>query len=207
MYCHNCGNKVIGNYCSSCGTKINGENSFNTPTNWALEQNFDELIKYPEVRALVSAYAEKSSKSLSAKEFLGLVDLAFAPIGGLSLRKLTDVMVPVYQKSGISTGKSAKEKFNQSVQLVVVKCLCSLAINGYPLESSDKAINGLVLTAKIPSDMWTWGGNILITIEDFSSYTEVNIDAKIKGQLYDWGKSKGVIKKIFSDIENMQIAV
>lgn len=207
MYCHNCGNKVIGNYCSNCGTKIKDENSSNAPTNWALEQNFDELIKYPEVRALISAYAEKSSKSLSSKEFLSLVDLAFVPIGGLSLKKLTDVIVPVYQKLGISTGKSAKEKFNQPVQLVIVKSLCSLAINGYPLESSDKAINGLVLTAKIPSDMWTWGGNILITIEDFSSYTEVNVDAKIKGQLYDWGKSKGVIKKIFSDIENIKFTV
>ena len=55
--------------------------------------------------------------------------------------------------------------------------------------------------------MWTWGGDIIITTEDFSSYTEVNVDAKIKGQLYDWGKSKGVIKKIFSNIENIKIPV
>jgi len=173
--------------------------------NWTSEKNFEELIHYPEVRTLISQYASQSNNTLTAREFLGLADSAFDQKGESTLQKLSDVIVPLYQNLGIGTGKSAHHRFNQSMQQVIVKSLCSLVRNGYPLNSFNKAINGIALTATIPADMWTWGGSILMSIEEVQSSTVVRIDAKIKGQLYDWGKSKGVINSVLSDIQQMQL--
>ena len=209
MYCHNCGKKVIGNFCSNCGTKVIGGNPdpSNAKIDWTAEQELDRLIKYPEVRKEISKYANESKKRLSSQKFLELVDLTFAPLVGLSTKSLSEIIVPLYHKLGINTGKSAKRNFNQIIQEVIVKSLCSLAKNGYPLKSCELAANGIVLTAEIPSSMWTWGGNIVISIEEITPFSEITIVTKIKGQLYDWGKSKKVIKKILSDIDNIKLSV
>lgn len=205
MYCHHCGKEVFGNYCSNCGTQVMGANLSHTGTSWDTESDFDKLIHYPAVRKIISKYADESPKRTSAKAFLKLVDTAIAPIAGLSTETLAEIVVPIYEKIGISTGKSEMRQYHQSIQKVIVKSFCSLAKNGYPLDTYKKANNGIVLTATIPSDLWTWGGNIIISIEEFPSFTQVNIATKIKGQFYDWGKSKKLINKFLLDIDQIHL--
>lgn len=205
MYCQNCGKEVFGKYCSNCGTKVVAENESESDINWSLEKDFSKLVKYPEIRNLISRYAGESSKKSSAKDFLGMVDIVFAPISEFSLEKMSDIIVPIFQKIGIATGKSETRNYKQSIQQLIVKSLCSLAKNGYPLESCQKATNGTVLTATIPSDMWTWGGNIVISIEVQNSFCKIDIATKIKGQMYDWGKSKKLIQRFFIDVETIKL--
>lgn len=210
MYCHNCGQKAFGNFCSHCGTKLitpevtDSAGSVAAP-HWSLEKNYTQLINYPDVRNLIAGYAEQSSKKLTAEEFLGLIDIVFKPVSGISLAKMTDLLVSIYGKMGIKTGKKAKRSFELPISEVIVKALCSLAKNGYPVKTVEQAVNGLAIIAKIPSDMWTWGGDLIITIEDMDSTTLVGIHVKIKGQLMDWGKSKKVIRKIMADIEGIPL--
>ena len=68
-----------------------------------------------------------------------------------------------------------------------------------------EANNGIVLIASIPSSMKTFGGEIIISLEEKAAETKVTVDAKIKGQLYDWGKSKSIVKALFLDIEEIEL--
>lgn len=169
------------------------------------ENKYEVLINKAEVRNLIAKYAQQSPHHLSAEDFLHLVDLAYKPIPGLSLSKLTEVMLPVFNKLGIKTGKSLISVIASPTSDIIIKVLCSLAKNGYALKAVEPASNGLILHAEISSDFFTWGGDILIVIEEQVSNTKISIDATIKGQLYDWGKSKGVINKILSDVNTIRI--
>lgn len=207
MYCSNCGAKVSGNFCSICGTKSSSESQSTAPTSdlhRTLESRYEDLVKRAEVRRLIESYASQSSSGVSADEFLKLADLAFKPLTGVSLHSISQIVVPVFQKMGIKTGRSYTHTFPVAAPDAIVKVLCSLAKNGYPLQSVEQGNNGLLLMAKLNSDLWTWGGDIVITVEDLQSKALVSIDVKIKGQLYDWGKSKSVIEKISGDMVNIK---
>lgn len=205
MYCHNCGKEVYGNFCSNCRAKVLEEGLSKSKIDWTVEKNFDKLIKNPRVREIILKYANESLKKISAQEFLELADTIFESLIGVSTKKVSDLVVPIYQKLGISTGKAERKNFNQPIQQVIVKSLCSLAKNGFPVESYEGASDGLLVTAKIPSDMWTWGGDIIISIEGNNSSSEINIVVKIKGQLYDWGKSKKLINSFLLDMQNIEL--
>jgi hypothetical protein len=207
MYCSNCGAKVEGNFCSQCGAKVSSDNSASVDTirDIGSENKYTALIKRADIRDLIAKYAQLSPHHLSAQDFLHLLDLAYKPIPGLSLSKLTEVVLPVFNKLGIKTGKSSVSIISSTASDVVIKVLCSLAKNGYALKSVDPASNGLIVHAEISSDFFTWGGDILIVIEEQSLTTKLSIDATIKGQLYDWGKSKGVINKILNDVASISI--
>lgn len=209
MYCQNCGAVVTGNFCSNCGAKVivPADAVINPPEPAvvALENKYESLIKQPEVRNLIAKYAQQSPHTLSAQDFLQLADLAYKPIPGVSFSKLSEAVVPIFTKLGIHTGKSFEETISATTSDVIVKVLCSLAKNGYTLKTVDQATNGIIVHAEISSDFWTWGGDLLLVIEECQLDTKVKIDVKIKGQLYDWGKSKGVIDKIVNDINTIKI--
>lgn len=208
MHCPNCGALTSGNFCSDCGARLAPEEIPDHPViqlHWSSEKNYRQLINYPEVRALIARYADTSSQNLTADQIFRLVDLVVKPVFGISLKKVSDIYVPIYKKVGIKTGKSSAENFAMPAQEVIVKVLCSLAKNGYPLENMEQAVNGLVLLAKIPSDMKTWGGNAVITIEEAAAGSRVVIGVRFKGQLIDWGKSRSVINKILDDIRSIEL--
>lgn len=116
---------------------LSGTNSEESviPQHWSLEKNYEQLVNYPEVRKLIARYADQSSKKLTAEEFLGLIDIVFKPVSGISLAKMSDTLVLIYRKMGIKTVKKAKRSFEMPISEVIVKALCSLAKNGYPFRS------------------------------------------------------------------------
>lgn len=208
MYCQNCGAKVSGNFCWQCGAKILSPTDIeNAPAPIISPENkYEALVKRPDVRESIAKYAALSPHTLSAQDFLAVADLAFKPLmGGISYSKLTEVIVPIYSKLGIHTGKSTSRIFNAATEEIIIKTLCSLAKNGNPLKSVEQATNGIVLHAEIPSNFYTWAGDLLIVIEEQAATTKVDINANIKGQLYDWGKSNKVINKILADIDTIKI--
>jgi hypothetical protein len=74
---------------------------------------------------------------------------------GVSLQEIAQVVVPIYQKIGIKTGKSYTQQFPMTASETIVKVLCSLAKNGYALQTVEQGSNGLLLLAKLGSDIWT----------------------------------------------------
>jgi hypothetical protein len=218
MYCSNCGAQASGNFCFACGAKLavdqpvametstaDSHATSGIPANPLLDNNYALLLQSPDVRRLIEHYAKQAPSNRSAEDFLKLADHAVKPFTKVSFATIAQIIVPIYQQLGIKTGKSYSNTFAISIQDMIIKILCSLAKNGYPLQSVERASNGLLFLARLNSDMWTWGGDIVITLENQDSKTSVSIDVKIKGQLYDWGKSKSIIEKISTDIVGIMV--
>ncbi len=207
MYCHQCGAKVNGNYCSRCGAKITTANSdFEPfPKDWANEIRYETLLRHPEVRDLIARHASQSQKSMSADDFLKLCDKAFVPITGVSLALIGAIVKPIYVNLGIKTGKTRRKLFTLPAGKVLVAAICSLARHGQPLNKVIQGQDGCVLQVGLPSDMWSFAGDFLITVQRQEEGSSVEAATVIKGQLYDWGKSKRILKKLFNDITDLSI--
>ena len=173
---------------------------------WKTESDLNRFLKNKEVKTIIRNVIKTSKQSISADEFLKRADVLVTPITGLSLKKTADIVLPIYKRLGIRTGKSQIGFYQSTIQEIVLKVLCSLAKNDYPLTKVEQANDGVIILAEIPSDMKTFGGEIIIAIQEQDNTIQVNIDAKIKGQLYDWGKSKSAVKKIQKDIAEFDIA-
>ncbi len=206
IYCPECKEKIEGNYCSECGTKGLDKSKIDglVIKSWWEEKDLKLVVENPAVQDIIKHYIAQSKKSISADVFLKRIDLLLSPLAGVSVQKIADVSLPIYKKLGVKTGKSKTVVYTDVIQKVVVKVLCSLAKNNYPLLEAKEALNGMILIAEIPSDMKTFGGEVIISLQENEAEVEVRIDAKIKGQLFDWGKSKSVIKNIHRDIEEFE---
>ena len=209
IYCPECREKITGKYCAECGTKGVDKNEIKglVIKSWWEEKDLKLVVENPTVQGIIKRYLAQSKKSISADVFLKRIDTIFSPLTGLSLKEVVDVALPIYKKLGIKTGKSKTVSYTDLIQKVLLKILCSLAKNNYPLIEAKEALNGMVLIAEIPSDMKTFGGEVIISLKENEAEVEVGIDAKIKGQLFDWGKSKSVIKNIHKDIEDFELDV
>ena len=207
MKCNNCGNIVTGNFCSNCGQKLDSGSSSNTEIlnkNWTEETNYGAIITYPEVRELIKISTEKSPLRLSFDQYIKLADVIQQQFTGFSNEKIIKFIIPISKKYGIGTGKSFETVLQMTVQKTIVKVYCALAKNGYPLKETQNAKDGLIFIAELPGYIWTVGGTILISVSEKDLNSSLEIKVRVEGQLYDWGKSKTVIRKIISDIEKCE---
>lgn len=207
MYCHQCGAEADGNYCSRCGAKlITAANDLEPlPQDWAHEIRYQVLLRRPEVRDLITHHASQSQKHMSADDFLGLCDKAFVPLMGVSLAKIGAIAQPIYATLGIKTGKTRNEFLTVPTGKVLVAPICSLARHGQSLNNVERGQDGCLLKASLPSDMWSFAGDLIVTIQRQEQGSSVEAATVIKGQLYDWGKSKRVLAELFNDIKGLPV--
>lgn len=202
MYCSNCGAEAKGNFCSKCGTPLsNATPSLNTSNNndWSEETRYEVLVKIPEIREKISRHAGMANKNFSSEEFLGFID-KIVPLG-FSIEKLGSVVQPIYSQLGIKTGKEQTEIIATPPGKVIVSTICSLARHGQVLQRVKQFDDGCLIEALLPSDMWSFEGNVLVSVRSEEIGSRVEVATMIKGQLFDWGKSKRCLETIFADIK------
>ncbi|MEO6832720.1 MAG: zinc ribbon domain-containing protein [Chitinophagaceae bacterium] len=207
MYCAICGKPVSGNFCANCGTPVAGSSESKPPTStlhWEEETTIPALLANPEVATLIKYYAGQAEKKLDADDYLSIFDTIMKP-GGISLKKLADISVPIFEKMGVNTAHSTVHTLPFGLHESIIRCVCAIAKEGLPVSKIDLAENGLVLVATIPSDLWSWAGEMAVTIEALGTQTQVNIHTVIKGQLYDWGKSNRRMERLIADMEGIQL--
>ncbi|RMD62953.1 hypothetical protein D6833_06235 [Candidatus Parcubacteria bacterium] len=163
------------------------------------------LLRQPEVRDLIARHSSQSPKRMSADDFLELCDRAFVPLTGVSLAEIGAIVQPVYAALGVKTGKVRRAFFAAPVGKVLVAALCSLARHGQPLHKVEQGQDGCLLKAGIPSDMWSFAGDLVITVQRVEQGATVEAATVIKGQLYDWGKSKRILTALFDDIKGLLV--
>ena len=200
MFCSNCGAQVNGNFCSKCGAPIRGgpESSERPPRAWSGEVLYEKLIRIPEVREMVSKHASMSKRGLSGEEFLAFFD-KIIPLG-FSLEKLGGVVQPISAQLGIKTGKEQSQTLSSPPGTAIVAVLCSLARHGQVLQQVRQLEDGCLLEAALPSDIWSFEGALYIGVRKSGTGTRIDAATKIKGQLFDWGKSKRCLETLFSDL-------
>ena len=58
------------------------------------------------------------------------------------------------------------------------------------------------ITVNTSSSIWSWGENIIISVNNVEKGCETTVNSEAKYQLIDWGKSDENIDKIFSIIDS-----
>lgn len=76
--------------------------------------------------------------------------------------------------------------------------------NGQKILDFEQHSDGCVITAEIPSDVWSFAGALVVSVRDSADGgTSVEAATRIRGQMYDWGKSKRVLNALFSGIPHL----
>jgi hypothetical protein len=204
MFCSECGAKSDGKYCWSCGKPLRQQASNNVstlPVDWTKITNYETLIRVPEVRDRIARHAARAKKRMSGEQFLEICDKLVSPLsGGVPLTAIAALAQPLTERLGIKTGKSRIEQFHEPPGTMLVAVLCSLAQNGQELRNIEQAEAGCLLKAALPSDLWSFAGDLAVAVRVEQSATAIEAAATIKGQYYDWGKSRRAIEQLFSDV-------
>lgn len=202
MFCTNCGTRRTGRFCAGCGKPFENadEAAIEFPAaDWRNEVRYAVLLYFPEVRARL-ADVPKCAKRMSGEQWLDICDKAFKPLGGVSLSTVAAIAAPLNEWLGIKTGKTRSETIAAPTGQVIVDVLCAFARHGLSLEQVHQADAGCVLEAKIPSDLWSFEGRLVVTIERAGAATKIEAATNIPGQKYDWGKSNRCLDQLFGDL-------
>jgi hypothetical protein len=209
MFCSECGVEASGNFCWKCGSRLRHQGPIDRdapaphedPGDWQREIRYEAIARHPEVRALLARQKALGKKYLSGEDFLAAVDKIVNL--GIPLTTFAAIAQPLTERLGIGTGKSQTHVFDLPSGRVVVGALCSMARRGQTLVTVEQAADGCTLQAALPSDMWSLRGDLFLTVRRIDSGTRVEAATKIRGQLYDWGKSKSVLHDLFDDIPKL----
>lgn len=155
-------------------------------------------MRSPGVRDAIDRHAATARKGMTGEEFLAKCDEVLSL--GVPLEKIAAYVQPMYAKWGIGTGKSRSVVIDASVRDVLLRVLCSFARHGQTLRDVQQAEDGCALEATLPSDLWSFEGDLLVTVTRRGSQTHVEAATRIKGQIFDWGKSARCLDTLFEDL-------
>jgi len=197
VYCSHCGQPAGGNFCSACGKALTAAQvplAEVVPIDWRCEVNYEALLTAKEVRDRIARAGRMHRKQMSGEELLATFD-KLVPMG-VPLEKIAVLAQPLYARLGLNMTKTAQRQLPLPVGQVLVGVLCALAKEGCELTWVDQADDGCVLHATIPSSIWSFAGELLITVELAGQSTRVEANAKIPGQKFDWGRSQRLLDSL-----------
>jgi hypothetical protein len=214
LYCSNCGAGASGNFCAACGASLVTPGAPATavavpaprtldvdPVGWENDIRYDLIVSVPTVRDRMAASAAHAKTPMTSEKILELADKVYTPIPGISMTTVVQIASPIYARMGIKTGKERAQAVARPVGWVLADVLCLLALNGYTVKSVHQGSDGCVLECALPSDWRSLaGGEIVVTVERYGTGAGVKAVTNIPGQVYDWGKSKQALDRIFSGL-------
>jgi hypothetical protein len=207
MFCSQCGKKATGKFCWSCGNPLQSAASAEEPliaTDWPKTFDYEALIRVPDVRERIARHAALAKTRLSGEQFLDICDKLLSPVaGGVPLTAIAAITQPLTEKLGMKTGCARSATFHELPGTMLVAILCSLAQNGHKLQTVTQASDGCVIDAQVPSDIWSLAAELRIALQPVEEGTLIDAAVTVKGQYFDWGKSRRAIDRIFSDITTL----
>ena len=100
----------------------------------------------------------------------------------------------------MKTNSELSQGFRNTFGETLAAVLCSLASRSQPVEELTEAKNGCVIASKMASSIWSWEGNMLVTLETRPEGTLLKGAITVPGQLSDMGKSKRVLQDLMDDV-------
>jgi hypothetical protein len=199
MRCSHCGSESIGSFCPDCGEAMPVSSS-----DWLSETRYEVLVRHRVVRGRIAAASSRSKRHMTGEEFLkrteDLLALATGAPGVPVMSMTAKVVVPLFAKLGVRTKNLRNERIERPIGEVLVAVICSLARQGSEIKQVHQAVDGCVLEATIPSDFRSWDGSIIVSTSGDESASRVEAATAIRGQMYDWGKSKKYLNQLFLDV-------
>jgi hypothetical protein len=215
MFCSDCGKEGSGKFCWSCGQPLkqlavpvvpdsDSREIVPIPTDWSYLTDCQTLLTIAEVRERIARHAAQCKKKLSGEQFLEHCD-KFASVltGGVPLTFIAKITQPISERLGFKTGKVRREHIPQPPGHVLVALLCSLAQNGQKLRDIKQLESGCELQATLPSDIWSFEGDLNLTVLAEGAVTIVEASTTIRGAVYDWGKSNRALDRLFADLNQL----
>jgi hypothetical protein len=160
------------------------------------------LLTDPQFQSFVDYYARSDHVNVDIKEFLSLFDTLAKKHLCLPTTLMDSLMVwdspfKSIDLIKIKTGKFHSEVLKFSIRLTLIAVLCVLVGTRSKLCNLKETENGFMLRATVPADIWSFEGDAYIALSSQDNGTSVKATAEIKGQLYDWGKAKRWLNKLF----------
>ena len=155
-------------------------------------------MRRPEVREMLARQAAVAPKRASAEDFLASADKWLKP--QVPLEMISEVLVPLYSRLGVRTGKEHREHLALPPGRVIVNVMAMLARSGFHPKTVQQAQDGCTIEAIVPSDFRSFEGSLVVTVRRDAHGTEVEAAMVIKGQLFDWGKSRAILDEFFADL-------
>lgn len=202
MYCFRCGASGVGAFCPSCGqdqstaSHSDSETIVEATLAWSDSINYESIIAHPEVRQHLSAIRPRGTRGLTGEDLLSIFD-AVSPIG-FSLGKLTDAVLPIYDRLGIKTQHQSETEFQVPAGQLMLAALSSLAYKSLAIDAVEQGTDQCLLIAKIPSGLITNRGQFSILLERHSAAIRLVMSTTLSAQLYDWGKSKRLQQELIA---------
>ena len=223
MFCVHCGADGAVKFCARCGKSQASDNSqavtgdeipsgpvdvpkladpaelveLHVP--WTETLDYANLLSQDEPRERIASAAKMAENNLSGDDFLAVLD-AVSPIG-VSWSKLTGAIVPIFDKLGFHTSQQSQGLFDASPGRVLLAALCTLASRSLTIRDVHQGDNECSVVADIPLGIITNPGQLVAIFELAGPAVAVSLSTRIKGQWYDWGKSKRMIDDIYAGIQ------
>lgn len=206
MYCSECGTPASGKFCANCGTRIAVPVTSalsDAPGEWSHEVRYDVLIAHPKVRDLLAEAARVSQRHISGEQILKVYDkFVVKAVCGVDSSDLATTIVPILTRMGIQTVHQRTESIAAPPGHSIVAVLSSLATRGNTIREVHQASNGCAIEAVLPSDLWSWEGTLLVTIEADGPRCRLDARTTIGGQMFDWGKGTRRLDQLVRDVHS-----
>ena len=62
-----------------------------------------------------------------------------------------------------------------------------------------------IINSKMASSVWSWEGNMIITLESREEGTLLKGTITVPGQAFDWGRSKRVLQNLIDDVQRYRV--
>ena len=212
MYCVHCGAEGAAAFCAECGQRqdpIVGKDDSPTESvdaiieavmHWTESIQYETVLGNPDARNRIAFVARDTQQGITGEDLLAVFD-AVSPVG-VSLVKLSKLIVPICDKLGIKTDRQAQHAFVAPPGRVLLATLCAMASKSLVIAEVRQDVEKCYLSAEIPATLITHCGKLQILLEVRDGYVQVSLATTISAQWYDWGKSTRLIREIFAAIDN-----
>ncbi len=206
MFCTECGTPGEGKFCGQCGHPLNASSAPKgpprlPPVDWTWSLDYLVVSSAPQVRAELEMAEARAGQKVGGDKLIDAVDQVMQPFtGGVSTRLAAKLSKPLTSALGFKTGKSHREVFALPPGKVLARVLIALAEHGHKLTGVEQRPDQCTLTAAIPADLCSIDGALRVTVARAAGGTELQAEALIEGQWYDWGKCRRRLDELFENV-------
>lgn len=148
-------------------------------------------------------------KGLASNAGLSLDSMAkvLAPLSGMSAGMFTATAFAgeaLGTSMGFKTGKTAELTLTCSYPSAVRALVFALSAMRYQITSAFDTAAGAYVEAAMPGDFFAAGGTLKVDVidaDDADKPLRLSAATEIKGQMFDWGKSKRALAELTAKVE------